>query len=207
MTLKDIENIYLPSVYDMYYGSSEQHSFIKTIKFFYSTNETGVSNPKIEYRIVRNGAEVAGWREVSPGFYIHDRISHKIEFNIYKIYNKTGAYYWRFSIGNDTYESNLSCFYKNFSDAITDSDLSFNFEVYGDSINLLSVPRYFKEKINIKTPTIVSKETFDLAGIPALESIKVGFAPDENSKPNESSLPIFYQKTSIQILDIPKTWA
>ena len=207
MNLKDIENIYLSSVYDMYYGSSEQHSFIKTIKFIYSTEETGVLNPKIEYRIVRNNVEVAGWREVSPGFYIHDRISHKIEFNIYKIYNETGAYNWRFSIGNDTYVSNLPCFYKNFSDAINESDLSFNFEVYGDSINSLSVPRYFKEKINIKTPKIVSKETYDLIGIPALESIKVGFAPDGYSKPNESSLPIFYQKTSIQILDIPKTWA
>lgn len=208
MILKDIEHICLPSVYDMYwYDSSEQYTFTKTIKFIYSTEETGVLNPKIEYRIVRNNVEAAGWREVSPGFYIHDRVSHKIEFNIYKIYNETGAYQWKFSIGNDTYVSNLPYLYKNFSDAINDSDLSFNFEVYGDSINSLSVPRYFKEKINIKTPKIVSKETYDLTGIPALESIKVRFAPSETGRPQELLLPITYINSLTYTFSVPEIWA
>lgn len=208
MILKDIENVCLPSVYDMYwYGSSEQYTFTKTIKFIYSTEETGVLNPKIEYRIVRNNVEVAGWREVSTDFYTHDRINHKIEFNIYKIYNETGAYQWKFSIGNDTYVSNLPYLYKNFSDAINDSDLSFNFEVYGDSINSLSVPRYFKEKINIKTPKIVSKETYDLIGIPALESIKVRFAPSKTGRPQELLLPITYINSLTYTFSVPEIWA
>lgn len=208
MILNIIDYVMAPSVYNDYNNnSSEGYTLVKTINFIYSTEETETLTPKIEYQITYGDALVADWREVSTDFYTHDQINHKIEFNIYKIYNETGIYQWKFSIGDDVSDIiSRAYLYKNFSDAINASDLSFNFEIYGDPISTsLSKSNYFKEKINVKTPIIVS-EVNNLVAVPALESIKIRFAPSKTGRPKEFPLPVTYTNSSTQAFSVPETW-